>query len=320
MLLDMLKNTSSYLMLKKDKDNNSLSHAYLVISEDGLARKSFLTLAALSIICKHACMECGACSRILKGIHVDVKTYDGAKMSVKDINVLVDDTQTRSIEGGKKIYLIDNAEGLSAAAQNKMLKTYEEPGEDIIIILAANNQSSILTTIRSRAKILHIPPFAATDITKMLIESGCERDDAEVAAAYAQGSLERAERMSGEENYRQAFADALDVLLTLRNSKQLTDYIFLPIFSKENIALTLDFLEIILADILILTSGANVELKTAHRDYDLQQIKKGFTAAGAAMALLAVNEGRKMLYFNINPTSVAERILFDILEAKYKWR
>ncbi len=320
MLLDMLKNTSSYLMLKKDKDNNSLSHAYLVISEDGLARKSFLTLAALSIICKNACMECGACSRILKGIHVDVKTYDGAKMSVKDINALVDDTQTRSIEGGKKIYLIDNAEGLSAAAQNKMLKTYEEPGEDIIIILAANSPSSILTTIRSRAKILHIPPFAATDITKMLIESGCERDDAEVAAAYAQGSLERAERMSGEENYRQAFADALDVLLTLRNSKQLTDYIFLPIFSKENIALTLDFLEIILADILILTSGANVELKTAHRDYDLQQIKKGFTAAGAAMALLAVNEGRKMLYFNINPTSVAERILFDILEAKYKWR
>lgn len=320
MIFDLLKGTPSYLLLKKDRDNKTLSHAYLVVSEDSLARKNFLTLAAISIICQNACMECGACSRILKGIHIDVKTYDGSKMSVKDVNVLVDDTQTLSIEGGKKLYLIDNAEGLSAAAQNKMLKTYEEPGEDVIIILAASNESSILTTIRSRAKILYIPPFPSKEIIKMLIENGCESDNAEVAAAYAQGSLERAERMSGEKGYKQAFVDALEVLSTLKNSKQLADYIFLPVFSKENIELTLDFMEIILSDILILTSGANVELKTAHRDYDLQQIQKDFTPGGAAMALLALSEGRKMLHFNINATSVAEKILFDILEARYKWQ
>lgn len=320
MIFDLLKNTPSYLMLKKDRDNKTLGHAYLVVSEDSLARKNFLTLAALTVICKNTCAECASCSRILNGIHVDVKTYDGAKMSVKDINSLVDDTQTRSIEGGKKLYLVDNAEGLSAAAQNKLLKTYEEPGEDIVIFLAAANESSILTTIRSRAKILYIPPFPSKDIVNMLLQNGFDRDNAEVAAAYAQGSLERAERMSGEEGYKQAFVETLEVLSTLKNSKQLVDYIFLPVFSKENIDLTLDFLEIILSDILILVSGADIELKTAHRDYDLRQIQKDFTPAGAAMALLAISEGRKMLHFNINATSVAEKILFDILEARYKWQ
>ncbi|MDD4315740.1 MAG: hypothetical protein PHC84_01115 [Clostridia bacterium] len=320
MVFDLLKKTPSYLALKKDRDNKSLSHAYLVIGSDSLARKNFLTLAALTVICRGACMECASCMKVLGGIHIDVKTYDGGKMSVKDINGIVEDTQTRSIEGGKKLYLIDNAEGLSAAAQNKLLKTYEEPGEDIIIFLAAANEDSILTTIKSRAKKLYIPPFPSKEIVNMLLVKGFERQNAEVAAAYAQGSLERADRMSGEEDYRKNFIAVLEVLSSLKNSKQLAEYIFLPVFSKDKIELTLDFLEIILSDALTLVSGAAVELKTVHRDFDLKQVIKDFSPAGAAMALLAVSEGRKMLNYNINATSVAEKILFDILEARYKWQ
>jgi hypothetical protein len=79
-------------------------------------------------------------------------------------------------------------------------------------------------------------------------------------------------------------------------------------------------MEIILSDVLILSSKAEIGLKIINRDFDLETIAEGFSAAGAAMAILAINEARTRLYYNINAVSVTERLLFDILEARYKWQ
>lgn len=322
MRIDALKTTTAYQSLKKDIDNNTLSHAYMVITSDNTARSLFFKLVAVAIMCpKGGCYECSQCKKVLERNHIDVKFVDaGDKITVKDINEIVEDTQTRSIEGGKKLYFIDNAENMSGVVQNKLLKTYEEPNNEIIIFLGVANESSILTTIKSRAKKLYISPFALEDIIKSLTDEGLDKQRAEVAASYAQGSIERAERMADEEGYEELFLSALEVLLSLKNSKQIVDFLFLTMFSKENISLTFDFLEIILSDVLILKSKAQVEKKIIHKDFDLQQIGKGFSPAGIATAIIGINEGRKRLQHNISATSVTEKVLFDILEAKYKWQ
>lgn len=322
MKAETIKNTSAYKTLLKDIKSDNLSHAYLVTGADGTARQMFLRYAAMAIMCKkNGCGLCSICNKVTANNHIDIKfvTVDN-KFKVKDINELVEDTQIKSIEGGKKIYIIDNAENMSASVQNKLLKTYEEPNENVIIFLATLNDSTLLPTIKSRAKKLFIPEFSTQTIISELEELGCSKEKAEIVAAYAQGSMEKAMKMAEEEGYQTYFLSALDVLLTLKNSKQIVDYIYLPIFKKENIAITLDFLEIILSDTLILCSEAKVDLKIMNKDYDLNQIKRNYSTAGVAAAILAINEGRKMLHHNVNATSVTEKILFDILEAGYKWR
>lgn len=322
MRAELIKTTSAYKALLKDIKSNRLGHAYLLISSDSVARDIFLLQAAMAIMCKrNGCGFCSTCLKIASSNHVDIKYIAvDSKIKVKDINDLVEDAQISSIEGGKKIYIINNAESMSASAQNKLLKTYEEPNDNTVIFLAANNDSSILPTIKSRAKKLYLNAFSSKAIVEELMQSGITKEKAEVIAAYAQGSIEKAEKMGEVEEYQQYFLSVMDVLLTLKNSKQIIDYIYLPIFSKENINVTLDFLEIILSDVLTLRSGADVDLKIVNKDYDLNQIKKNFSSAGLAVAILAINEGRKMLQYNVNTTSVTEKILFDILEAGYKWR
>ena len=149
---------------------------------------------------------------------------------------------------------------------------------------------------------------------------GVDKKSAEIAAAYSQGSMEKAEKMAENSEYQELFSIVFDILLSLKNSKQIVDFLPNRIFDKENINTTLDFMEIILSDVLILSSKAEIGLKIINRDFDLETIAEGFSAAGAAMAILAINEARTRLYYNINAVSVTERLLFDILEARYKWQ
>jgi hypothetical protein len=59
---------------------------------------------------------------------------------------------------------------------------------------------------------------------------------------------------------------------------------------------------------------------TVNRDHDVRTVANGFTGGGAAIALLSVARAADKLKFNVNPLSAAEAMLFDILEAKYKWQ
>ncbi|MFW5780425.1 MAG: hypothetical protein ACOCWI_03120 [Bacillota bacterium] len=322
MRISKLFETLAYKSLKKDIDNDSLSHAYMVVSQDKLARRQFLKLAAAAIMCgRGGCLECNTCKRVLERSHLDVKFIDiKEKMTVEEAISIIEDTYTASLEGGRKLYLIDNAENMSLQVQNKFLKTYEEPNEKVTIFMAISNENSMLKTIYSRAKKLFINPFMSQDIVNELMIMGVEKSLAETAAAYSQGSMENAEKMVENEEYQQLFTSVMEILLAIKNSKQIVDFFNNRIFDKEYIATTLDFMQIILSDVLILCTGADVGLKIINREYDLQNIKEGFSAAGAAMAIIAINDARKRIFYNINLTSVTERLLFDILEAKYKWQ
>ncbi len=318
---ELIKSSLAYKSLLNDKKKNRLSHAYLLMCEDEIMRELFLINAAMVIMClENGCGRCQVCKNIIKKSHVDVNYIDGTKARVKDANWLVEDAQTKSIEGDRKIYIIDRAEEMQASVQNKLLKTYEEPHSGVIMFLSASNASLLLPTIQSRAKKLYLSNLPSEVIIKDLTQKGINKSKAEIIAAYAQGSITRAERMIDNDAYYEDFYSAMDVLISLHNSRQVIDYIYLPIFNKDKIILTLDFLEIILSDAMFISTGANVPLKIINREYDLEQVRKRFSVAGLAIAILAINEGRMRLHHNVNVASVTEKILFDILEAGYKWR
>lgn len=322
MRIAKLAETAAYKSLKKDIESGMIGHAYMVISPDGVARKQFLKLAAASIMCdKGGCLACSLCKRVLERNHLDVKFYDiTTKMTVEQAISIIEDTHTAILEGGRKLYLLDNCENMDLRVQNKFLKTYEEPNPNVTIFMAVTNENSMLRTINSRAKKLYINPFSSEELVQELMSLGVDKKSAEIAAAYSQGSMEKAEKMAENSEYQELFSIVFDILLSLKNSKQIVDFLPNRIFDKENINTTLDFMEIILSDVLILSSKAEIGLKIINRDFDLETIAEGFSAAGAAMAILAINEARTRLYYNINAVSVTERLLFDILEARYKWQ
>lgn len=302
--------------------DTGLGHAYLFLSEDGLVREEFLKSAAKRTFCKNICESCKSCREIEENSRLDVFFLDGANMKVKQITELTESAAVKPVSGDRKLYLIDNADKLNIQSQNKLLKTYEEPPSFVTVILAAASENGILPTIRSRAKKLYFQSLMTKEITALFISDGAEQSQAEIAAALGGGSLERAETFLNNENYEKLYNGCFEMLLNLNSSSQIVDYLYGELFTKENILISLDFLEIIIADIMKLTACEDASsdlLKNSGRLYDLKEIAKKFSAQSAAMALFAVNEARKKLKNNVSAVSSAETMLFDVLEARYKW-
>lgn len=321
MNLALLDNNDGYNNLLKDVKSGKLNHAYLIVSEDGELRRALYTKISMAIFCPNSCGECPVCKRILSRNHLNIHYYNGKdKIKVSEISGLTDDVHILPVGDNKKLYFIDDAQLLDPRVQNKLLKTYEEPPEYVTIFLGVSNEAGLLNTIKSRGKRIVLEPLTVEGIYRELMENGYKDDMAGLAATYSMGNYEKALAFVSDAHYQSIYEDTFLTLTTLKNSSQIIDYLYKDIFNKDNIALTLDFMEIFLNDILKISAGSHGEKFTMNRDYDLNNLAKGFTPAGVSMALIAINEGRKKLNFNISPVSVAEKILFDILEAKYKWQ
>ena len=88
------------------------------------------------------------------------------KRQIKD---LLQEFSRASVEPGPRIYIIDEAEKLNQEAGNTLLKTMEEPGNEIYQIMLTTQLSGMLKTIVSRAQILHFKPIDKKKIKQDLL-------------------------------------------------------------------------------------------------------------------------------------------------------
>ncbi len=320
--MSILTSTKAYLDIENDIKSGNLSHAYILFSGDEVAVERLFLLIAEKISCLFGgCGECNTCSLILKGAHPDVKFYDGSKMRVnEDIEPLIDSTLLYGAMQDKKLYFISHAEGLSALCQNKLLKTFEEPPKNVTIILASATDSALLPTIKSRAKKLYMPPFSTYEIVEEMMDEGFSMEDAEMVASAAAGSYTKALKLAADEKYAKQYEDVFSLLMTTQKSADIVKALGMELFTKENIALTLDFIEIILKDAMVVVSKGDRSMIATLKLGDLEIIAKGFTPLAIAEAILSVNRAKEKLVLNINSTTIAENLLFEILEARYKWQ
>lgn len=313
-----VKSRSAYKTFSADCESRP-GHAYLLLCEDSAVRSAFLTIAAQRIFCKTACGDCQTCLSIENRNYLDVNYYDGKEMKIADVNELTESASVKPVAGEYKVYLIDNADKLTPQAQNKLLKTYEEPPQYVVILLGASGDAGILPTIKSRAKKLFFESLTAQEVVEYLVAEGAEKKAAETAAAVADGDLQKADDFLNDPKVAELYDKCFSLMLDLNNSSQIVDWLYTDLFNKDNIALTFDFLESILSDVMKKSSGSDAPLKNAGRLFDLNEIAKKFSPQSASASLYAINEGRKKLYFNVGALSVAEGVLFDVLEARYKW-
>ena len=155
--------TAAYKIFKNAFEKNRLSHAYLLIGEQGIPLKEIALFLAKSLVCENpnplACEHCINCYRVDEGNYADVKLFDGKEKTIKksDISNLTETFSKTAIEEkGVVIYILNNIENMTVEATNSLLKFLEEPEEDIIAILLTQNRYKILETILSRCQILTI--------------------------------------------------------------------------------------------------------------------------------------------------------------------
>lgn len=115
------------------------------------------------------------------------------QIGVDEAHEIIKSLSLKSYEGGYKVMLIWMAEKMNMAAANKLLKLIEEPPENTLFILIAEDEEQIIQTIRSRCQVLHFPPLAERVIKEGLVAQGLTGNEAVKIAHQAHGNFNKAQ-------------------------------------------------------------------------------------------------------------------------------
>ena len=155
-------------------NTGKIAHAYLFCGPRGTGKTSSARILAKSLNCQNGptltpCGKCPSCQDILNGNMLDVIEMDAASnRSVEDAQNIIDKIHYAPVNGRYKIFIIDEVHMISKTAFNALLKTLEEPPENVIFILATTEPQKVLETIISRCQRFDFKRITVDDIVKRL--------------------------------------------------------------------------------------------------------------------------------------------------------
>lgn len=206
--------------LRAAVEGDHVSHAYLFVGPPGSGKATAAKSLACAIICDdNGCGTCGDCYRVRRGGHPDVHviTPEGAAgYLTEQVRDIIRDVSLSPVDGSHKIYLVQSADLFNDASANALLKTLEEPPDDVVMILMAHSFDAVLPTISSRCQIVRfrrIPPSESAAI--LVAKTGADPDEALAALAAAGGVVARARDFLASPTRREARASILRALKDL---------------------------------------------------------------------------------------------------------
>ena len=177
--------------LKNAIITDQISHAYLFSGPRGTGKTSAAKIFAKAINCPNQtdgepCNTCEICQAVTNGSLEDVIEMDAASNNgVEEIRDIRDKSTYAPSRAKYKVYIIDEVHMLTTGAFNALLKTLEEPTENVVFVLATTEIQKIPATILSRVQRFAFRAITSHDITQHLSEvltaEGVSFDEAAVA-------------------------------------------------------------------------------------------------------------------------------------------
>lgn len=163
--------------LRKALSAGRLPNAYLFSGPRGVGKRLAADILLQTIACEKAangrhepCGECPGCRKSSSRSHPDqfIIEPDGEHIKIEQIRGLQSDLLFHPLESPSKVAMIDDADRMTDAASNSMLKLLEEPPPNTHLILISSMPHRLLPTIRSRCQAIAFMPLGTDDIVNHL--------------------------------------------------------------------------------------------------------------------------------------------------------
>ena len=272
--------------LRQAVEQGKISHAYLFSGPRGTGKTSVAKIFAKAMNCPNQkggepCNDCYICEAITNGSLEDVIEIDAASNNgVDEIRDIRDKSTYAPSLAPHKVYIIDEVHMLSTGAFNALLKTLEEPTENVVFILATTELHKIPATILSRVQRFEFKsiktPAIQDHLKTVLDKEGIDYEEEAVAiiARRAEGGmrdalsiLDQALSLTGEAQLTTATAEeitgsisqeALDLYVEALSAQDATaalDQLNLIFDNGKNMARFVTDLLQYLRDLLIVQTG-----------------------------------------------------------------
>jgi len=192
--------------LSRAANGQGMSHAWLFTGPPGSGRSNAAIAFAGALQCPEGgCGVCHECHTVLAGSHADVAVIRTEKLSigVDEVRDLVRRSALAPVGKRWQVLIVEDADRLTEQACNALLKAIEEPTPRTVWMLCAPTVEDVLTTIRSRCRLVTLTTPAPADVAAFLSRTMDIPDTlAEYAARHSQGHIGRARALARDESTR----------------------------------------------------------------------------------------------------------------------
>jgi len=238
-LLDIVGQDAALAQLQRLAAGGRTPHAFVFAGPAGVGRRTTAVEFARLLLCerpaelpnaarlkdlpdgsplRQGCGACSSCRTLAAGTHPDLhivhrrlaRFHDDPKVRgrvMQDLGIdvirqfLIAPAYRASSAGRGKVFVVREAEMMSDAAQNALLKTLEEPPEGVTIILICTSVAELLPTTRSRCQTVRFGPLPLAFVAGALEADGVDPAEARFWAGMTEGSLGRATHLAAENLY-----------------------------------------------------------------------------------------------------------------------
>ncbi|HOD79811.1 MAG: DNA polymerase III subunit tau [Planctomycetes bacterium ADurb.Bin126] len=376
-LLDIVGQDEALARLQRGLGGQRRPHAWLFVGPVGVGKRTTALAYARTLLCKQpvrrpndgrierldrdfslaqACGQCEDCRMAAAGSHPDLQlVYKELAQYHEDANVrnrvmqelgidvirsfLIAPAGRSSSRGDQKVFVVCEADLLSTAAQNSLLKTLEEPPPGTTIILLAQQVEELLPTTISRCSVVRFGPLPREFVVSRLTEQGVEPARAEFWAGLTGGSLGQALRLDQQGMY-DVKCDILERVgqLTPAGDAELGEYLakLMEKLAGDAVArakaeaggdlsmnlakrqVTATLLEIIgsaFRDALCLASGAQLPVIHADQRRCVEAIARRLSPTHLADAIEQLSEYETLLWRNVNQKIVWDNVVITCASA-----
>ena len=183
-----------------------MTHAWLFTGPPGSGRSNVALAFAAALQCEQGgCGVCHSCHSVSIGAHPDVNVTRTEKLSigVAEVRDLVRSAALSPAGSRWQVMVVEDADRLTEAACNALLKAIEEPNQRTVWLLCAPTVEDVLPTIRSRTRLVVLATPSSDDVAAFLVRADqVDPVTALHAARASQGHIGRARALARDEDTR----------------------------------------------------------------------------------------------------------------------
>jgi DNA polymerase-3 subunit delta' len=368
--LDIVGQDAALARLQRAMASARVPHALLFAGPDGVGRRTTAVATAKVLLCdqpvarpnrgrlpalgddfelKLPCGQCPSCRAIDADMHVDfhlvykelaryhddpdVRSRVMQELSIDVIrDFLIVPAARSSGRGRGKVFVVLEADLLSEAAQNALLKTLEEPPPRVTIILIADQAAGLLPTTLSRCWMVGFTSLPTDFVRDRLVAAGVAKEEAAFWAGFTAGSLGAAQRFSGQDMYRLKrelvdrvvaagqsgsaelaahLAETAEMLAqrSVAEFKKTEDAeLSKQLATRRAAAELLGLIAALFTDAITVATGAPRAMIHGDQPTAAQSLAKRFGPAELARAIEELDLCEKLLWRNVNPTLLWDNV------------
>lgn len=302
----------------------TIAHGYLFTGTSGVGKKTFARRLAQSLLCEAPHPDgvlgydgtCASCKLIGKEEtrHPDLLESIGAlKIGDADDALgfheaesttsrdLVRQLSLQSYSGGFRVFVLGDVDFASPAAANALLKFFEEPPANVVLLVTTSTPARLLSTIRSRLIEIRFPSLSTAQVEHILRERGFDEEHASLGAALSQGSVTRALAALAEDEEQLRAQVASWFFEVVAGATPESTWA-----TRETLDEGLEILKTLLRDWVALSNaGNNVHLLALDYGKELKKLP-AVDSQTAIGAFAKITEAQRLARTNVSPALVSD--------------